>query len=209
MAQVIEGICGVVLAGGRSLRFGSDKASAAWGSSTLVESVSDSLSELFRVQMIVVKTPGALAHLARPDRLIVPDAFAEHYALGGIHTALTAAPTERVFACACDMPFLQSALIAELCKGSFGFDAVVPVWQNHLQPLCAVYSKSCLPAIDDLISEGRLRIRHLFPRVRTRVFSEAEGRAFDPGGRSFVDLDTAQDYAVASASKHEVQRVGG
>lgn len=206
---MIAGVTGVVLAGGRSRRFGSDKASAAWGNSTLVESVSDSFSELFRVQLIVVKTPRVLAHLARRDRLIVPDAFAEHHALGGIHAALMAAPTERVFACACDMPFLRPALIAALCKESFGFDAVVPVWQDHLQPLCAVYSKSCLPAIDQLISEGRLRIQHLFPRVRTRVFSEAEALALDPEGHSFVDLDTAQEYAAASAPKREAQRVGG
>ncbi len=204
---MIEGVCAAVLTGGRSRRFGSDKASAAWGNSTLVESVSDSLAGLFRVQLIVVKTPGPLAHLARLDRLIVPDAFTEHHTLGGIHAALTAAPTERVFVCACDMPFLRPALIAALCKSSFDFDAVVPIWQGHLQPLCAVYSRSCLPATDKLISEGRLRVRDLFPRVRTRVFSEAESQALDPEGRSYIDLDTAQEYM--SAFNREGQHVGG
>lgn len=194
---MIEGVSGAVLAGGRSRRFGADKASAPWNGSTLVESVSDSLAGLFQVRLIIVKTPGTLAHLARPDRLIVPDAFAEHHALGGIYSALGAAPAERVFACACDMPFLRPALISALCAASPGFDAVVPIWEGELQPLCAVYSKACLPAIERLVAEGRLGVRDLFPRVRARVFSEAEARAVDPEGRSFLDIDTAADYASA------------
>ena len=197
---MIEGVTGAVLAGGRSLRFGSNKASAAWGGSTLVESVSDSLAGLFRVQLIVVKAPGTLNHLARPDRRIVPDSFAKHHTLGGIHAALTATATERVFVCACDMPFLRPSLIEKLCDASAGYDAVVPVWQDHLQPLCAVYSKSCLPAIDRLLSEGRLRVRDLFPRVRARVLSETEVEEADPEGLSFFDLDTQLDYAAARRS---------
>ncbi|MBI3289568.1 MAG: molybdenum cofactor guanylyltransferase [Elusimicrobia bacterium] len=197
MAQVIEGVSGAVLAGGRSLRFGSDKASAPWNGSTLVESVSDLLGGLFRLRMIVVKTPGTLAHLARPDRLIVPDAFTEQHALGGIYSALAAAPTGRVFVCACDMPFLRPELIRALCTASSGFDAVVPIWQGELQPLCAVYSKSCLPPMMRLVSEERLSVRELFPRVRARVFSEAEVNDVDGEGRSFLDLDTRKDYATA------------
>ncbi|MBI3296770.1 MAG: molybdenum cofactor guanylyltransferase [Elusimicrobia bacterium] len=194
---MIEGVCGAVLAGGRSRRFGSDKAVAPWNGSTLVESVSDSLAGLFRLRLIVVKAPAALAHLARPDRLIVPDAFAEHHALGGIYSALEAAPTERVFVCACDMPFLSPELIRTLCEASSDYDAVVAMWEGELQPLCAVYSKSCLPSIKRLVSEQRLSVRDLFPRVRTRVFSEAEVQAFDRDGRSFLDLDTQRDYMAA------------
>lgn len=202
---MIEGITGVVLAGGRSRRFGSDKATAAWGGSTLVESVSALLATLFRLQLIVVKTPGALGHLARPDRIIVPDAFAEHHALGAIQSALTAAPTDRVFVCACDMPFLRPALIEALCGAGAGYDAAVPVWQGEPQPLCAVYSKSSLPEIVRRISENRLPIRDLFPCVRTRVFSEAEVRKVDEDGRSFLDLDTPRDYTAAK----DAMPVGG
>lgn len=203
---MIEGVTGAVLAGGRSRRFGSDKAAAAWGRSTLVESVSDSLTGLFRQQLLVVKTPGTLAHLARPERRVVRDAFAEHHALGGIYSALTAAPTKRVFVCACDMPFLDPALIRALCAVSSGFDAVVPLWEGRVQSLCAVYSKSCLPAIERLIAEKRFGVRDLFPSVTARVFSEAEVQEVDPGGRSFLDLDTPRDYAAA---KRDMPPVGG
>lgn len=203
---MIEGVSGAILAGGRSSRFHSDKPKAPWGDSTLVETISDILSGLFRDQSIVVKTPEALGWLARPGRRVVTDGLAEHHALGGLRAALLAAPSERVFVCACDMPFLEPALITALCRESAGFDAAVAIWEERLQPLCAVYSKSCLPEIELLLSEERLRIRDLFPRVRTRVFSEAEVNEIAPEGRSFLDLDTPGDYAAAL---REMPAVGG
>lgn len=196
---MIEGLSGAVLAGGRSRRFGSDKALAPWGRATLVESVCGALSGLFGETLLVVKTPAALARLERPGLRVVADAFAEHHALGGIYSALAAAATERVFVCACDMPFLSPGLVEALCRASEGFDAAVPVWEGKLQPLCAVYSKACLAPIERLVAEDRLAARELFARVRARVFSQAEARALDAEGRSFVDLDTAAAYAAALA----------
>jgi FdhD protein len=188
---------GAVLAGGLSSRFGSDKSAAPWRGATLVETVADVLSGVFDATLIVVKDPAPFQHLERPGRRVVCDVRPEAHSLGGVRSALAHAVTERVFVCACDMPFLNAALVRGLAELGQGFHAVVPVWDGRLQPLCAIYARACAPAIDRLLLKERARVQDLFDLVRTRVVTEAEIRALDPEGRSFLDLDTRAEYERA------------
>lgn len=188
---------GAVLAGGLSLRFGSAKPAAAWRGKTLVETVADVLSGVFDSTLVVVKDPAPFLRLEAPGRRVVRDLRPEAHALGGVRSALAHAGTERVFVCACDVPFLDAGLVRALAGLGRGFDAVVPVWEGRLQPLCAVYARACAPAMDRLLARENPRVREIFGSVRTRVVSEAEVRAFDPRGRSFTDLDTRAEYERA------------
>lgn len=195
---MIEGATGVVLAGGESRRFGSNKALAPWKGKTMVETVSDILAGLFERTLIVAKEPERFESLRKPGLRVVADILAEPHSLGGIWSALSQAETRHIFVCACDMPFLQPALVEALWKASPGCDAVIPMWKGIPQPLCAVYSKECLSAMAGLIEARRFKIQDLFGLVRTRSFQEEEVKAFDPHGRSFSDLDTRQEYDAAS-----------
>lgn len=188
---------GAVLAGGLSRRFGSDKSEAPWRGSTMVEAVAQVLSSVFDSTLVVVKNPALFPRLEAPGRRIVADLRPEAHALGGVRSALAHAATERVFVCACDMPFLDAGLVRGLTELSRGFDAAVPFWQGRLQPLCAVYSRACAPAIDELLGRERARVQDVFGLVRARVVSEAEIRSMDPLGLSFTDLDTRDEYVRA------------
>ena len=188
---------GAVLAGGLSRRFGSDKSAAPWRATTLVETVAAVVSGVFDLTLIVVKDPAPFLRLERPGCSVVCDLRPEAHSLGGVSSALAHAATERVFVCACDMPFLNAGLVRGLAELGGGFDAVVPVWEGRLQPLCAVYGRACVPVIDHLLSQERARVQDVFDLVRTRVVTEEEIRAMDPQGRSFMDLDTRAEYERA------------
>lgn len=197
---MIKEATGVVLAGGESRRFGSNKALVPWNGKTLVESVVDILAGIFDANLILVKEPEAFKFLRKPNIRVVADVLAERHSLGGIWSALSRAETEHVFVCACDMPFLQPSLLEALWQASPGYDAVIPLWNDIPQPLCGIYSKNCQPAIAGLIKERRFKIQELFGLVRTRLYKEDEVKVFDPLGRSFVDLDTRRQYEAASGT---------
>lgn len=190
----MKGVTSVVLAGGSSSRFGSNKALAAWDGKAMVESVVERLAYTFPANLVVVKEPRTFGFLNTPRVRVVQDLHEGTHSLGGLWSGLAHATSGHAFVCACDMPFIQPRLVTALWAASSGCDAVVPVWRGKPQPLCGIYSRHCQGVIGCLIKERRLKIQELFAILRTRFFPEEEVKAFDPEGLSFVDLDTRQEY---------------
>ena len=200
MAEIISEATGIILAGGASSRFGSNKALAAWnGKEKLVERVCGVMNSLFSQNLVVVKDSVQFDFLKKSGVNLYQDLFAETHSLGGIYSGLHYAPTERVFVCGCDMPHLQPGLVRAMWEASAGYDAVVPVWQGRLQPLCGFYSKSCLGVLRRMAQEKRFKIQELFGIVRTRLFQEDDVLAYDAQGLSFCDVDTPEDFLKAKA----------
>lgn len=183
---------GAVLAGGLGRRFGSNKPLAPWDGKTLVEAVVSRVAQACGAVLVVVKAPADFAFLAGPRVRILPDGCEEHHPLRGLIAALEHAATEKVFVCACDMPFISPALIRTLAGACEGRLAAVPVWKSRPQPLCAVYDRACLEPARRLLAHGRPPLQALLEAVDARRLEDAE-----PGGRSFIDLDTPEDYAAA------------
>src|SRR5688572_9294527 len=102
MAQVT----GIILAGGRSSRFGSDKAFATWGGKTMIEAVINSLLPILPRVLVVTKTPDRFAFLESERITIVSDVFPGSNSIGGLFSGLLASGTTS-FVCGCDMPLLQ------------------------------------------------------------------------------------------------------
>jgi molybdopterin converting factor small subunit len=74
---------------------------------------------------------------------------------------------------------------------------VVPFWEERYQPLHAVYRRSVLPLLKEQLERGELRPVYLFDKVRTRTVEEAEIKALDPDGLTFLNMNTPQDYEAA------------
>jgi molybdenum cofactor guanylyltransferase len=113
--------------------------------------------------------------------------------LAGIAAGLQGLAVPALFACACDMPLLQPALIERLCAALDGYDLVIPERDGRLEPLCAVYSASCLPVIQRLLRDHRLRANAVAGEVSTRILQEPEWRDIDPEGDSFLNINTPAD----------------
>ena len=191
----LRSLSAIVLAGGESVRYGSDKTRSRWGGRSLVAHVALGLRELVDDVVVVTRKPASLKGLSRAGLRVVKDAFPDPHPMGGLATGLHAVRHRAAFACAADMPLIEPGLIALLAETASGYDAAVPLWKGRLEPLCAVYSRRSLGVLEKMVAEGRLALQDLFDIMPTRFVQEDEVRAVDPAGRSFSDIDTKADRA--------------
>ena len=173
---------------------GQDKAAIRLQGVPLIERVYAALEPLAR-RVVQVGGPPYLEHLGVEA---IPDRYPNGNALGGIATALAHAGELQgndtwVLCVACDMPFLQPALLRLLLTLRDGVQVVVPHSGYGHEPLCALYHTSVLPACEAELARGNLRIPDVFPRVRTQVVPVAELRAVDPALRSFVNVNCPRE----------------
>jgi len=189
-----EGVTGLILAGGQSHRMGQDKAFLRWGDATLLQRVIDTLRPITDELIVAVNDPRRFHHLpVRVVEDIVPDA----HALGGLYTGLGVASNSICFVCGCDAPFLNPTLIRWLIEQTAGWDLAIPRTHEGLQPLHAVYAKTALPVIEEQLRCRQRDLQGLVPRLRAKVIDTDAIRRLDPGGLSFFNVNTPQDYLVA------------
>lgn len=185
---------GVILAGGASRRMGRDKAHLPWRNVTLVQHIVETLRACTDELILVVKDRRMFEGLrVRVVEDLVPDA----HALGGLYTGLKVSAHERCFVCTCDAPFLNTKLIKALIRQVDGWDMVIPRTHEGLQPLHAVYKKSVLPAIEEQLHMRQWSLHAVVPKVRAHVIEPEQIERFDPGSRSFVNINTPEDYERA------------
>jgi molybdopterin-guanine dinucleotide biosynthesis protein A len=190
---VIADCTALVLAGGKSRRMGQDKAQLVVADATLLQRVVAIVRPLFANVVVSVDK-------LRPE-IGLPQVCDEHENAGplaGLAAGLAHATTPWVFAIATDMPFARPTVIEALAQRRNDFDAVIPVAGGHAQPLLGLYSRTCLPAIRNLLaSEGRRSLHALLEQLNVCYVDESEMRMSDPELASFFDLDTPEDLALA------------
>jgi len=187
-------LTGIILAGGRSSRMGQNKALLPLGGRPLITHVLTTLTGLCQEIIIVTNDPTPYAVL--PARL-VGDIYPGRGALGGIHAGLSASRTELTLVVACDMPFLNPALLRYLVSLAPGYDAVVPRLGDQFEPLHAVYTRRCLPPMERLLAQGPQRVITFYEQIHLRVVEEEELRRLDPELRSFINVNTPEEWTHA------------
>ena len=186
---MIETVTGVILAGGKSTRMGRNKALLPLRGKTLVECVLETMQGIFSRILVSVNPEDPYANISIQK---VVDRYPETGPLGGITSVLEAGES-RIFCAACDMPFLNKALIAFLC-GFVEYDAVIPVWEGKAEVLHAFYSGTLLPAFRSALQQQHYRITDALQGANVRFVNNSEIRQFDPEGVSFRNLNTPADY---------------
>jgi molybdopterin-guanine dinucleotide biosynthesis protein A len=205
----------VVLAGGRSRRFGTDKLSVplADGRSVLAHAVA--AAEAVADELIVVVAPGS----SRPDGLpvrtaVVNDAEVGGGPLVGLAAGLEATSDGIVLVLGGDMPALDPSVLAALVAAlSDHPDAEVArlevarleVARLEVDPSSAFGGASVLPcavrrdaarrACREALAAGDRRLRGCLERLAAIVVPAAEWRALDPHGRTVLDVDRPGDLA--------------
>ncbi len=190
----------IILAGGLSRRMnGTRKAFLRLGEQTFLQRVMDVLRPLVDSFLIVANEPeryaGLGARVFRDEREGVGP-------LMGIYSGLKASESERNFVTAVDTPLLSADLVRRLGQGADECDVIVPRWEGELEPLCAVYSRRCLPSIQSVLDGEhtgaavgpRGRIIAFFPLVRVCVMEQPLVTSLDPEGLSFFNVNTNEDY---------------
>jgi len=188
----------IVLAGGKGLRLGQDKALEIIGNRSLLERVVFHLSFFNSDILVVTALKQSYPQLGGYPKLkVVTDIYLNKGPLGGIYTGLKASNSFYNLVVACDMPFLNQALLHYMLQISAGFDLVVPRLGDMVEPLHAVYSKGCLTPIESLLKQGNLGVRQLFTLVRVRYVDAEEINRFDPEHLSFFNINSQADLEKA------------
>jgi molybdopterin-guanine dinucleotide biosynthesis protein A len=183
-------ISGVILAGGKSSRYGENKAFAQIRGIPIIERVAGVLKNLFRDLIIISNNPADYKYLGFP---VFHDHIKGLGPLGGIMTALRTMTTPYGFVAACDMPFLSEKFIRHMVSITDTFDIVAPKLGWKIEALHALYSRRCLPHIEDLIQSGQYQVVRLFPTVSVRYVEEQEARMYDPKLKSLMNINSPED----------------
>lgn len=192
---------GAVLAGGGARRYGGrPKGLVEVGGRRILDRVVDAVARVTGAPPLLVAN-AVDAPSWRPDLVTIPDARPGSGSLGGIFTAVAAAPGA-VLCVAWDMPFVPEALLQALVDGATGFDAFLPEsgGRRGVEPLCAVYGPACRAAIERRLDAGDLQAISFHDDVRVGMLSLDRVRAFGDPDELFFNVNTPEDLERAEAA---------
>jgi molybdopterin-guanine dinucleotide biosynthesis protein A len=190
---------GIVLAGGRSTRMGTSKAMLPFGPETMLQRVVRVLGDLVAPIVVVAAADQELPTLP-PEVIIARDEREGRGPLEGLRAGLKALPTEVdvAYVTSCDVPLLVPGFVRQMLDLTDGYDVAVMEIDGFTHPLSAVYRRSTLAVVEELLAKDRLRPVFLFDAVRTRRVHPHEVTA-DPDLRTLRNLNTQDDYRQALA----------
>lgn len=183
----------IILAGGQSRRMGTDKAllRLAPEGPRLLEMVLATLKPLASPILISTNRPTEYSWSGLP---LVEDNYPGCGPLAGLEAGLAASPAELNFLVACDMPWLAAPLLEYLLQLAPPYQAVIPLDQaGRAEPLCAVYSKSCLPVIRRNLAGGILKMTGWLTEINTLCVPAAQLTQYDADLWSFRNLNRPED----------------
>jgi molybdenum cofactor guanylyltransferase len=185
--------CAIVLAGGLNTRMkGRNKAFLDINGRTILDLLLASLQSAFSEILLVTRQPDQYGRYAFR---LVKDIHKGRSSLTGIHAGLVHARAAFGFAVPCDIPFLQPDLIRLLLDElEPTLDVVVPFYDGHYQPLCAIYSRRCIPLIEKQLASSDYKISHLFERVHVKTVPIEKLKKADPELLSFLNVNTPASY---------------
>jgi len=192
---------GAVLAGGAASRYGgAPKGLLAVGGRRILDRVVTVVQAVTGTPpLLIANAPDAASW--RPDLKTMPDARPGFGSLGGIYTAVTAVAP--VICVAWDMPFVPEGLLRALIDGASAghYDAFLPESSGRrgLEPLCAVYSPACGPAIEQRLAQGDLKAISFHADVRVGILSLAQVKRFGDPDELFFNVNTPDELARAEA----------
>jgi molybdopterin-guanine dinucleotide biosynthesis protein A len=146
---------GVVLAGGRSQRFGGvDKTRLPLAGRTLLQRAVDALASVTTTCLVVggAEVPGAT---------VVADRYPGAGPLGGLLTALDAIESSHALILAADLPFLSGSLLRDVQRAGADAAAAVVQHPDGRLALCLSVRRDCAPAVHEMWSRGARRMRDL------------------------------------------------
>ena len=187
-------VAAIVLAGGRSSRFGRDKLAEPIEGRPLLEHAIGAVREVTR-DVLVVVAPGSDQSVPPGVRLVHDDRAFEG-PLAGLATGLAATEADVVLVVAGDMPSVATRVLDRLvtCLTTTGADAAVLEVGDDRPPFpMAVRRSVAAAAAGALLASGERRLRALPEVLRASSIPELAWRRDDPEGASLRDIDTMSD----------------
>lgn len=189
---------GLLLAGGKSSRMGTNKAMLPLSEEVNIQRIASELSKAFSEVYVVTNSPADYGFLNLP---MLEDEYEGLGPLAGLHAGLKAARTETVFLSACDMPFIRASLIEEMLDNLNNYDALVPQINGRLHPLFAVYRKSSIPLLVACLEERKLRMMDFLEKMNVKIMKETDFKLYAASNSLFpylfYNMNTPLEYEQA------------
>lgn len=200
-------LAAIVLCGGRSARMGRDKATLVFGKETLLQRVCRLTAATAHPIVVVAASEQQLPNLT-PDVLVIRDRFPDQGPMGGLLTGLLCLqehqpeqwPDMLIWACTCDAPFVNHAVIQYLqtqLTQSPKSNTVTITHQGKQNPLAAVYRSQILHTAEALFASGERRALSLLEQSETLEIHSSELIGFDPELLFLKNINDQQQLSEA------------
>ena len=187
-------LSGAVLAGGRAQRLdGIDKTQLRLGRENLLNRTLNIINS-FCTECLISSNNLKQHSQGR----IVPDLEPGQGPLGAIYSCLLTSHNPYLQIIAGDMPFISAPGLTKLWHERDGFDVIIPRTPDGLQPLAALYKKSCIPPIDEQLNSKNFKIRSFFDEVRVKIISCSDFPDLYPAN-TFLNINSPEDLKRARA----------
>jgi molybdopterin-guanine dinucleotide biosynthesis protein A len=189
----------LILAGGENKRIPLLKGFLEIRDGKILEVSIQHLRKVFNRIILSVNTPEHYYYLGLP---MVGDIIQVRGPMTGIFSALSLPDVSEVFVTACDMPDINGILIKYIAgRWASEYDAAIPVFNNEPQPLFGVYAKRVVQRMEEALHHDKRSLRGFLRDCNVLYIQEADVRKIDPEGRSFVNINTMQDFEKETGGK--------
>ncbi len=181
---------GIILCGGRSKRMGRQKAFLPYAGKTLIEHMHDLMAELFAEVILVSNNPDEYEHISSN---LVRDIVPNRGPLVGILSGLLVSNYNRAFVVPCDMPFVDKNLVRKMTAHKTESDMLIYSHNGRNEPLLGVYSRNCIPALEEAIFEGKDLAQDFVATSNADILSFPSERGVNA---AHFNVDTPADYGI-------------
>ena len=158
-------ITGVILAGGKSSRMGTDKGTLVLKEKTFIQHIIDAMEPLVGDIIIVSDNPNHIIFGIKR----IEDTIKDAGPLAGIYSGLQYSKTNYNLVVSCDVPLITSEVLSKLIENhEEGLDVVQLESHQKTMPLTALYNKLCTQTIKDLLDKGERRVRFAVSQFKTK-----------------------------------------
>ena len=187
----------IILAGGKNIRMqGEDKAFLKIDGRPIIEILIETLKPLVNKIIVVTNSPEKYNNY---KVTLVADEVLGKGPLMGLYSGLKASSAQYNFVIACDMPFLNEALVNYMIEKRDNYDALIPKIDDELHPLCGLYSKNCIPVIEEMLQQDRRDVRSIFSKLKVYFLERQELERIDKNLFSLANINTPADFAKVAA----------
>lgn len=122
------------------------------------------------------------------EALLVSDFFKEIGPIGGIYSALKKSSFSYALIVACDMPFLNKDILNYLGNYDFKEDALIPIVNGKIEPLCGIYKKSSVKIIENMIKDKDYKLMNLLKNLNTKYLDIKDNN-------NFLNINNPEEYS--------------
>jgi molybdopterin-guanine dinucleotide biosynthesis protein A len=186
---------GAILIGGKSSRFGNDKANLIFSGEILAQRTYNRLDRILDDLFFISDQSDKYTDT---DFKVYADLGPSIGPLSGLITALKYCRHPYCFVTACDLPFFDERLLNILWQQrKANPDIIAPIWQDKIEPLAAFYHKTCIAAIENALAENRFMMKGFWQNMQVELVDLTRSFSTEELKKMFFNINTVDAYNKA------------